>query len=36
MMQRILTNYQVEWLSNIQLLVNYSDSAFDKNQNAEK
>lgn len=35
-MERILTNYQVEWLSNLKLLSDYEDDYFGKDEMAEK
>ena len=35
-MERILTNYQVEWLVNIKLLLEYSDASFEIYENVKK
>lgn len=35
-MERVLTNYQVEWLSNLKLLSDYEDDTFKKDEMANK
>lgn len=35
-MERILTNYQVEWLSNLKALSKYEDECYEKNEMVDK